>query len=64
MDLLEWFAGLPCWLRVIVALAFMGIGGLMGWYISLRLALVPFAVGVAMLLFAGKDDSEKNGYHF
>ena len=64
MIIFELWYDLLWWLRLIVALIFMGIGALMGLYISMRLGIVPFAIGLCMLFFGGKDDSEKRGYKF
>ena len=64
MILLEWWAGLQPWLRMLVALIITGIGGLICYYLSLRLGIVPLALGVAMVFFGGKSDSEKKGYKF
>ena len=62
--MLDFWMDFPWWIRLLVGMAFMAVGGLMAWYISMRLGIVPFAIGFAMLIFGGKDDSEKNGYHF
>ena len=64
MELIAWWADRPAWLRILIGMLFLVGGGLMGWFLSYRLGIVPFALGLAMLIFGGKDDSEKNGYHF
>jgi hypothetical protein len=62
--MLDAWMDLPAWLRIIVALIVVAIGGLLCWFISFRLGVLPLALGVAMLFFGGKSDSEKKGYHF
>jgi len=64
MELLQWWADRPAWIRYLVALFFLGAGGAIGYWISIRLGIVPMALGLVMLAFAGKDDSEKKGYRF
>ena len=64
MELLEWWADRPAWIRYLVALFFLATGGAIGYWLSIRLSIVPLALGFVMLVFGGNDDSEKNGYHF
>ena len=62
--MLDAWMDLPAWLRFIVSLIVTGIGVLLCLFISFRLGVLPAALGVAMLVFGGKSDSEKKGYHF
>jgi hypothetical protein len=60
--LYEWFGAIPWWLRLGLALAFIGLSTALyfGGYFW------PWgrAVGLVLLLFSGPSDSEKKGYRF
>jgi hypothetical protein len=54
----------PWYLRLLLALAFIVAGGLVLWFVSLRLGIVLLGGGFVLLMFSGQTDSEKNGYRF
>lgn len=73
--MVDWWTGLPGWLRFVFGLVVMLLGGgilwagLTGRIIAGRracstLALALIGLGFAMMLIGGKSDSERNGYHF
>jgi hypothetical protein len=75
MRLFEWWARLPRWLRVGVALAFLLMSTILwltipllprfffqGWLAG-RLAAFGWAVGAMLLLFSFPSKSERKGYH-
>jgi hypothetical protein len=55
---------LPAWLRLLLALGIMVAGGLIAWYLSARVGIVIFAIGLALFMFGGTDSSEGKGYKF
>jgi len=62
MWLLEWWSDLPAWLRYSVAVGFLLLSTIL-WFAG---TFWPWgwAVGVALLMFAGPSDPEKKGYRF
>ncbi len=61
-SVIEWWAGLPMWLRVGVALLFLGLSTVL-WFLG-RFWPWGWAVGGILLLMSGKSSSEKSGYNF
>ncbi len=65
MQLLEWWGGLPWLVRYGVAFLFIGTGAVLFFTgAGMRLPIIGWAIGGAMLLMAGRSDSEKRGYNF
>ena len=60
-SMFEWWAGLPWWLRLIVAQVFLLVSTLL-WFAG---TFWPWgwAVGVVLLLFSFPSNAEKKGYH-
>ena len=63
MGLHEWLAGLPAFFRYGVAIALLAVSTVL-WFGAHRFWPWGWAVGGVLLLFSGKDDSEKRGYRF
>jgi hypothetical protein len=61
MGLIHWWAGLPWWLRLGVALAFLLLSTIL-WF-SGRFWPWGWAVGIALLIFSFPSGPEKKGYH-
>ena len=61
MGLFEWWAGLPWWLRVGVALAFLLASTLL-WFAD-RFWPWGWVVGVVLLIFSFPSKAERKGYH-
>lgn len=74
--MLDLWLGFPAWMRMIAALALIGIGG---WIVYLWLfggrevaeyRFLPLigagivAMGFVLVLVGGRSNSERNGYHF
>ncbi|MCA9278966.1 MAG: hypothetical protein H6815_13395 [Phycisphaeraceae bacterium] len=61
--MLDWWGDLDWKLRYGVALLVMlaNLIALLGFGI---LSFWGWGIGIALLLFAGRSDAEKNGYHF
>lgn len=57
----EWWAGLPWWLRVGVAMLFL-LASTILWFAG-RFWPWGWAVGVVLLLFSFPSGPEKRGYH-
>ena len=55
---------LPAWARLLVALGLMIVGGLVFYFVSVRLGIALFAVGFVLLMIGGKSKAEKQGYRF
>jgi hypothetical protein len=74
MRLFEWWTGLPRWLRVGVALAFLTLSTILwlavphlpgffpGWTIG-DVAALGWAIGFVLLVFSFPSKSERRGYH-
>ena len=62
MALLEWWAGLPWWLRYGVAVVFLLISTVL--LIGGTFWPLGWAAGLVFLFFAGRSSSEKKGYRF
>jgi len=65
------WTSLPVWLRLCIAFALFGIGGLILWSCvhsgrraGFRLGFLIIGVGFVALIFSTKDESEKKGYRF
>lgn len=59
--MLGWWSELPTWLQIAVALTPILIATVMlicGWFWPWG-----FGIGFVLLLFSGKSDSQKRGYH-
>jgi hypothetical protein len=61
MRLFEWWAGLPWWLRVGVAVAFLLSSTIL--LLAGRFWPWGWAVGVVLLLFSFPSKAERKGYH-
>ncbi len=70
-----WWLGLPAWLRMVLGLVVLLIGGgivlagltghiIEGQRVFPRFSLILIGLGFAMIVFGGKSDSERGGYHF
>ena len=58
----DWWTDLPWWLRYGVAVTFLLISTVLyfaGWFWPWG-----WAVGIVLLMFGGRSDSEKKGYRF
>jgi hypothetical protein len=71
--MLELWIGLPAWLRMLVGLGLMVLGGLIvyGYVVAEpRPRRLPtfgallFGTGLVLILLGSKSDAEKNGYRF
>lgn len=62
--LTEIIYAVPAWIRLLLALVCLALGGLVIWFVSFRLGIVLVAAGLVFLMFSGRNDSEKNGYNF
>lgn len=59
--MLGWWSELPTWLQLVVALIPILVSAglwVAGWFWPWG-----FAIGIVLLLFSGKSDSQKKGYH-
>jgi hypothetical protein len=61
MGLIHWWAGLPWWLRLSVALAFLLLSTIL-WFEG-HFWPWGWAVGIALLIFSFPSGPEKKGYH-
>jgi len=61
--ILSWWAGLPWQLRYGTALALLAASTLL-FFVWRIFWPWGWAIGALLLLFAGRSDSEKNGYRF
>ncbi|MCG3128820.1 MAG: hypothetical protein CHACPFDD_03713 [Phycisphaerae bacterium] len=62
----EMWAGLPWPMRVGIATVILGVTTLLYWleYIPFRPALLGWAIGSPLFVFAWPSDSERRGYRF
>jgi len=63
MRFIQWWYGLPLWLRLGIALLLILISTLL-WFCADRFWPWGWAMGVILLLFSGPSSSEKKGYRF
>lgn len=58
--------GMPLWMRIVIVLACIAatIGVVMRPGRISRAVAVPAAIAVVVVLFGGKSESQKHGYHF
>jgi hypothetical protein len=61
--LIDWYFAIPKPARYIGGVALL-VAALLLFRFDGTLGGLLFGVGLAMLVFAGPDDSENNGYHF
>lgn len=54
----------PWWLRLTLAIALIGGGGGVLWYVSLRIGVLLVGAGTILLCFSEKTKAEKSGYRF
>ena len=62
--MLEWWSELPPWLRLGVAFGLIITGGLVFWYVDIRVGIVLMGLGLVLWLVGGPTDPEKKGYRF
>lgn len=60
---MSWF-DLPTWLQMLLSLAVIAGGAAVTWFISGRIGVVVLAIGVAMMVVSGRDNSDRRGYKF
>jgi len=59
---IDWWAGLSGWLRIGVPLLLLAVSGVA---LLFNYILIPgWVLGGLLLLFCGRSDAEKKGYHF
>ena len=61
--LFDWWMDLSPWLRAGTAITLIVISLLL-WLLTSKLFIGLLGTGIALLIFSGPSDSEKNGYHF
>jgi hypothetical protein len=61
MGIIEWWTGLPWWLRVGVALLFLGLSTAL--WVADRFWPWGWAIGIALLIFSFPSKAERKGYH-
>jgi len=60
--MIDWWTGLPSWLRYGVALSLLAASTVL--YFRGTWWPWGWGMGTVLLFFAGPSDSEKKGYHF
>jgi hypothetical protein len=60
MGLIEWWAGLPWWLRLGVACLFILVSTIA--LLAGRVWIWGWAIGIALLIFSFPSKSERKGY--
>jgi hypothetical protein len=61
MGLIEWWVGLPWWLRAGVAVAFLLVSTI--FWLAGRFWPWGWAIGIVLLIFSFPSKSERKGYH-
>jgi hypothetical protein len=61
MGLFEWWAGLPWWLRVGVAVVFLLVSTI--FWLAGRFWPWGWGIGIVLLIFSFPSKSERKGYH-
>ncbi|NLW49946.1 MAG: hypothetical protein GXY85_03770 [Candidatus Brocadiaceae bacterium] len=62
LGFIEWWSGLTPWFRLGVPVALLALSGILlafGYVF-----VVGWGLGIVLLLFSGRSDAEKKGYHF
>lgn len=62
-SIIEWWAELPWWLRIGVALILIGVSTVV-YLISDRIWIWGWVVGALLLFIGGPSQTEKRGYRF
>jgi hypothetical protein len=62
--MIEAWSELPAWLRLLIALIIMGIGGVVLWYASVKVGFGLIGLGFIMFMIGGKTRGEKSEYRF
>ena len=59
---IDWWAGLDPWLRIGIPIVLLGVS--LVFLLFGRIFFLGWILGGLLLLFSGKSDAEKKGYHF
>ena len=62
MRFIEWWAGLPWWLRVGVAVPFLLLSTIL-FFVFDRFWPWGWAIGIVLLIFSFPSKAQKKGYH-